>query len=343
MYIGTQIDASVMHALGDRYLRQLSQFGIRHVCIDPPGDPKGWDYDDIQRHVEHIDRHGLILDMIQLPLSSRPIEQSQSPGIMLGRSPDRDREIEAVCKIIELLASAGIPAAKYNLNILGIPRTPPELGRGGSSHEAFRLPNSKDGHLLSAAGRVSSEEVWERIDYFLERVVPVAEANQVRIACHPHDPCTPDGWRGIGQTLGTVDGLKRFVGMRESAYHGLNFCQGTIAESLEDPASEIGDVIRWFGARSKIFNVHFRNISGGRYSFREEFPDAGDMNMVESFRLYAKVGYKYMIMPDHVPKIDGEAPFETAFAFCFGYITALFQAQGLDASGPAKAAPAKNF
>src|SRR5215831_10316540 len=37
------------------------------------------------------------------------------------------------------------------------------------------------------------------------------------------------------RTLGTVDGLKRFVTMHESPYHGLNFCQGTVAEMLDDP------------------------------------------------------------------------------------------------------------
>ena len=46
------------------------------------------------------------------------------------------------------------------------------------------------------------------------------------------------------------------------AYHGLNFCHGTVAEMLDDPAREIFDVIRWFGDRGKIFNVHFRNIKG---------------------------------------------------------------------------------
>jgi D-mannonate dehydratase len=39
--------------------------------------------------------------------------------------------------------------------------------------------------------------------------------------------------------LSTVDGLKRSVEMHESPYHGLNFCQGTVAEMLDDPAREI--------------------------------------------------------------------------------------------------------
>ena len=87
------------------------------------------------------------------------------------------------------------------------------------------------------AGVLPEEENWERIDYFLERVVPVAESNRIRLACHPHDPYTPPGYRGVTRVLGTVEGLKKFVTMHESPYHGLNFCQGTIAEMLDDPAS----------------------------------------------------------------------------------------------------------
>lgn len=98
--------------------------------------------------------------------------------------------------------------------------------------------------------------------------------------------------------LGTVDGLKKFVQMRESPYHGLNFCQGSIGEMLDDPREEIDDIIRWFGSRDKIFNVHFRNISGGKLSFMETFPDEGDMDMVRSLKLYHELGYRYMIMPE---------------------------------------------
>ena len=76
---------------------------------------------------------------------------------------------------------------------------------------------------------------WERIDYFLERIVPVAEEHKVRLACHPHDPYTPDGYKGVSRVLGTVEGLKKFISMHESPYHGLNFCQGTISEMLDDP------------------------------------------------------------------------------------------------------------
>src|SRR5206468_12285677 len=168
---------------------------------------------------------------------------------------------------------------------------------------------------------------WERITYFLERVVPVAEEYKVRLACHPQDPGMPRGrgFRGVETVLGSVDGLKRFVSIKESAYHGLNFCQGTVAELLQNPGREIFDVIRYFGSRGKIFNVHFRNIRGGFLNFQETFPDDGDVDMIRAMRLYKEVGYDGMIMPDHVPRIEGDTDGAQAFAFAFGYIQALIQ------------------
>jgi mannonate dehydratase len=289
----------------------------------------------LARHVERIDAAGLMLDMVQLPLTSSGIWKSHpSPGIVLGKPGERDREIDGICRLIEALAEVGIGAAKYNFNVLGIPRSESERGRGGAVLSTYRADKMTDGEVLTEAGRVDADTFWERITYFLERVVPVATTSKVRLACHPHDPMTPPGYRGFEtRVLSTAEGLMRFVQIAESPYHGLNFCQGTIAESMEDPRAEIGEVIRWFGSRKKIFNVHFRNIKGGRYSFTEEFPDAGDMDMPAALKIYHEVGYDGMIMPDHVPHIDAESSFETAFAFCFGYIIGLFQANGWDPYG----------
>jgi len=114
--------------------------------------------------------------------------------------------------------------------------------------------------------------------------------------------------------------------MHESPYHGLNFCQGTVTEMLENPGEEIYDVIRWFGEREKIFLVHFRNIKGGKLDFVEVFPDEGDVDMLQVARVYQEVGYPYMLVPDHVPQISGENPLGVAFAFTYGYIAGILQA-----------------
>ncbi|MFL5016845.1 MAG: mannonate dehydratase [Rhizobium sp.] len=319
MYLGTQVAAR-----DDDDYRIFAQLGVKHINADPPGKPSSWTLSDLEQHRDKVESFGLILDMIQLPLPSQPIEKASYPDILLA-GPERDRQIDAVCKLIENVAAAGIPAVKYNLNLIGIPRTPDEPGRGGSLNASFRWDKTDQQAEPGLAGVLSEDENWERIDYFLERVVPVAASNRVRLACHPHDPYTPPGYRGVTRVLGTVEGLKKFVLMRENPYHGLNFCQGSIGEMLENPGKEIDDVIRWFGQRGKIFNVHFRNIRGGKLSFMETFPEEGDMDMVRSARIYKEVGFKYMLMPDHVPTVSGKDPTATAFAFCYGYIAALLQ------------------
>ena len=137
-----------------------------------------------------------------------------------------------------------------------------------------------------------------------------------------------EGYRGINTVLGSFDGLKKFISIRESPYHGLNFCQGTVSEMLENPKDQIHDVIRYFGSRKKIFNVHFRNIHGKFLNFQETFPDDGDIDMLRAIRTYKEVGYDGMLMPDHVPRIPGDNGGRQAFAFAFGYIQAALQMIG---------------
>jgi mannonate dehydratase len=172
------------------------------------------------------------------------------------------------------------------MTLIGIPRVAPTVGRGGARYSTFVYAGAKQDPPLTEAGPVNADLYWERITYFLERVVPVAAEHKVRIACHPQDPGMPPGkgWRGVETVLGSVEGLKRFVSISESPYHGLNFCQGTVSEMLEKPGEEILDVIRYFGQRQKIFNVHFRNIAGGFLNFRETFIDDGDVDMLKACR-----------------------------------------------------------
>jgi mannonate dehydratase len=267
--------------------------------------------------------------MVPLPLSSSYITRAENPDIMLGKSPERDREIDAICQMIRNAARAGIPALKYNMTILGVVRSKPTRGRGGAHYSTFVYEKAvqEAAAPLTEAGPVGADTAWERITYFLKRVIPVAEEYKIRMACHPHDPGMPPGkgFRGVDRVLGSVDGLKRFIEISPSPYHGLNFCQGTVSEMLTKPADQIFDVIRYFGARGKIFNVHFRNIRGGFLNFQETFPDDGDVNMIRAIRVYKEVGYDGMLMPDHVPVIEGDAGGKQAFAYAYGYIQALIQ------------------
>lgn len=317
MYIGTQLPAR-----DDADYVVLKQLGVDNICADPQSDWRGWDVDALVAHRKRIESFGLTLDMIQIPLPSKPYQKAQMPDI-LSAGPGRDAQIRAVCDIIAACGKSGIPAVKYNFNYIGIPRSPDELGRGGVRMSAFRW-DLMDQAAPGPLGVLSEDEIWSRIDYFLARAVPAAEAAGVRLACHPHDPYTPPGYMGVTRVLGTVEGLAKFIELRRSEVHGLNFCVGTVAEMLDD-VSEVPAITRRFVDTRKVFNIHLRNIRGGRLSFAETLPDDGDVDLPAVVDALAEGGYRGMVMPDHAPTMDGRDPLGTAFAFSYGYIAALLE------------------
>ena len=308
---------------------------MNHICSTLPSAKfnDAWSVDGLKKLRQRVESFGIQLDAVPLPLSSVTIDKSENPHILLGKSPERDREIDHICQMIRNAAAAGIPLLKYNMSVLGVVRSDPTPGRGGATYSTFNYDNAVEKPSRAEIPPVNAEEYWQRITYFLQRVVPVAEEHKVRLACHPHDPGMPaeKGYRGVQTVLGSVDGLKRFVDIAPSKYHGLNFCQGTISEMLDRPGEQIFDVIRYFGTRGKIFNVHFRNIRGHFLDFQETFIDDGAVDMLKALRVYKEVGYDGMIMPDHVPKIPGDTKGRLAFAYTFGYMKALIAAVNAEA------------
>ena len=324
-HVGTQ------HGDSDAILKAMAAFGCNNICGSMPSprlDEK-WSVEALTKHREMVESYGIKLDMMPITMTSAPIERAQMPAIFLA-GPDRDKNIDEICTQIRNCAKAGIFQVKYNFTIVGIPRSGRAKGRGPSTYSEFILEKDPNKDKPTLAGKVSADEYWGRITYFLERVVPVAEEYKVKMGCHPQDPGVPRGYRGIEEVpLATPAGLRRFVKIKESPYHGLNFCQGTVSEQLEKPDEQIHDVIR--SLKGKIFNVHFRNIEGGYLNFRESFIDNGSVDMLKAARTYKEIGYDGMLMPDHVPNVDGDPDHMQGFAFAIGYIKAIIAAVSAEA------------
>ena len=334
--LGTQEPTSVEN------FRRFQRYGVTHVC--------GWyriadqsrlypSVDDLKAVTDLAARHDITVAM-----TDTPVGRGAHSALMAG-GPGREREIEALQLTIKNCAAAGIPALKYYLSILPILRLDRVAGRADTLYSRWDYARAATPEGEALMPRRDQEELryirqnysgfdadlfWERIEYVLARIVPVANEYKIRLAQHPHDPgLAPAGIAGIPNVLGSVEGLKRFVALHESPYHGLNFCQGTICENLPDPRTQIFEAIKWFGSRRKIFNVHFRNIRGSRNNFvAEVFPDDGEIDMAATVRAYRDVGYDGMLMPDHIPEIEAAQPAqgEEMFAFAYGYIRALIQA-----------------
>jgi len=253
--------------------------------------------------------------------------------------PGRDREIENICRTIRSIGEAYKDGAPSPVVIIdqrttywarggpfwhpGYERLP--VGRGGArltTFDAGRITGELDDR---PAGEVSREEVWSRIAYFYERIVPVAEEARVRLATHPDDP-PMKYYRGVHQALINFEGLKRLVELVPSSYNGLLLCLGCMQEAGEDvPAS-----IRYFGERKKIFYVHFRNVVGTVPRYNEVLPHQGDGDMVANLKALKEVGYEGYVVPDHHIGFVGDSDWaHCSKAWQVGYVRGLMQALGI--------------
>lgn len=328
MYIGTQ-----GYFPEDHDLEMLAQLGVNHIDTTPTEPLKEWTADLITRYRERCARYGIELEMMHIIGSSGALNDSQTGAIFLRPSDARERQLDLVCDAIRAAGRAGLRGFNYNITPLGHLRTTSTSGRGGAHLSTFdydELLARGGADTIFADGPADAGEMWERIDHWLQRVIPVAEEYKVQLACHPSDPGIGLGvtYRGIDRVLGMSEGFKKLIDLYDSPSNGLNFCVGCHSECLQNPARDIFDTIRYFGQRQRIFNIHYRNIKGGLRQFAEVFPDEGDVDMIQVLRVLKEVGYPYMVMPDHVPGISGPEADRVGFAYCFGYIHAALQAVG---------------
>lgn len=342
MHIGLGMGPSV---LNDDNLKFARQIGVTHIVAWMPL-PEGngwWEFEDLQRLRRKVESFGLQLAALEnLP-----------PGhwdrILLGE-PGRDAQIENVKRTLRNMGKARIPCLGYYFSIAGVwghwRSGKSGGGRGGAGLKSFdieRVPDAPPllrgqvwgGHRMNISRAdepvppVSVGEMWERLAYFLERVVPTAEEAGVRLAAHPDDPPVPV-LRGMGRILTNPEALERLTEIVPSHYNGIEFCQGTVAEMGADVLA----VIRRLCAKKKIVYVHFRNVRGALPRFDEVFLDDGDVNMLEAMRAYHESGFDGVLIPDHTPTLTCPAPWHAGMAFAVGYMRSALQQLGVQGLSP---------
>ncbi len=313
----------------DAHMKAMARWGIKNVYARARiADPARMypTIDELKQMRGIAERNGVSIDILRpRNLAMLNIDAEKYPAIMLGDNPQRDRDIEGFQTMIRNCAAVGIPGIRYTLSIVGNQRTGNVPGRGDSTYKQSKMSDFQRDKPLTRAGRVPPDLYWERISYFLDRVVPVATEYKVRLASHMEDAMVPpEGYQGLSPVTNTLEGAKKFCAIQDSPYHGLLFCIGTFAEMLQNPTKDIYEVTRWFGERKKIHLVDFRNIRGNRQEFIETFPDEGDIDMLRVMQVLKEVGYDGMVVPDHQP-VNPDGP-EQVNAFQYGYIRGLIQA-----------------
>ena len=245
-------------------------------------------------------------------------------GEIVRGTENRDAQIEAVKTVIQNMGRLKISVLCYNWMQSDWTRTMfEELERGGALTNGFDLAHLGD-KTLPVEERLSSTQMWENLEYFLSRVLPVAEAEGVQLAMHPDDPPLPE-LLGAAQIMYQPESFEKLFEMFPSSANGMCFCQGTFAEmGVGIPAT-----IRRFGERIRY--VHFRDVRGNASRFVETFHDNGPTDMAEAMRAYKEIGFAGTMRPDHVPLMDGEEGRADGYSmlgrlFAVGYMRGLMHA-----------------
>ncbi len=310
MCLETQIGPKWVHA---------RQMGVDHaVVLGPPGSE--WrlhEYGSMLALKKRFEDAGLNLAGIE---GLVPMDEMKSGGA------GREAEMEQFCEIIRNMGALEIPVLCYSWMVfLTWARTSTTTrGRGGA------LVTGYEHHLTSRAPganrlRITEDALWETFEYFLRKVVPVAEKSGVRLALHPDDPPLSPVM-GISRIFGKPENYDRAMAMIESEANAICFCQANFG--LMDSPTRVPDLIRHYGER--IAFAHFRDVRGTAENFVETFHDEGHTDMFACMEAYRDIGFDGPIRPDHAPAMEGDPNTRPGYEalgrlFAIGYMRGLLE------------------
>ncbi len=307
----------------DEKWQLASQMGIQNAIAklapEITGQLPPWDFNSLEKSKAIFNTNGFELYGLEG-------DQFDMNRIKFGL-PGRDEDIELYKSMLINMGRLGIPLLCYNFMAgIGWFRTDTNIEeRAGALVSGFDLATA---NLLPLTefGEVGEETIWNSYQYFIERVMPVAEQAGVKMALHPDDPPVSP-LRGIGRIFTNAAGIRRALALNNSPSHGLTFCQGTYTTMGE----EVAALIQEFGSTNKIHFVHIRDIKGNASHFRETFHDNGPTDMVDLFKSYKAIGFDGPLRSDHVPTMAGESNQLHGYAmkgnlFGIGYIKGIMEA-----------------
>jgi mannonate dehydratase len=258
--------------------------------------------------------------------------------------PQRASQIEKVKTIIRRIGAAGIPVLGYNFSLGGVcGRVTDNSGRGGAVTVGMDgpaddegIPNGMVWNMVydpnappGTMPAVTHDQLWNRLERFLQEVVPVAEEAGVQLAAHPDDPPMPT-MRQQPRLVYQPHMYQRLLDIVPSRSNALEMCVGTLAEMTE---GDIYETVDAYSRQGKVSYIHLRNVVGKVPYYRETFIDEGQVDMIRVLNILARNGFDGVIIPDHTPQMSCSAPWHAGMAHTLGFIAAVLANQRLQRIG----------
>ena len=339
------------HMLNDQHYRFARQCGATHVVVhlvdyfgqnkdaaDQPiggkngwgraGDGKLWSLDFLLNIKKQLNLYDLTWEAIE------NFDPAMWYDVLLD-GPKKMDQIELLKEQIRIVGKAGIPIFGYNFSIAGVAgRIKGPFARGGAEsvgmdgHDEKPIPKGMVWNMVyndRAEGgtlpKVSHKELWDRLQFFLKELTPVAEKAGVTLAAHPDDPPLPY----VRQTPRLVYQpymYQDLIDLVPGKSNQLEFCLGTIAEMTE---GDVYEATEQYSRQDKIAYIHFRNVIGKVPHYREVFVDEGEIDMLRILQILKKNNYDGMLIPDHTPQMACNAPWHAGMAYAMGFMKAALQ------------------
>lgn len=312
---------SAMDPIPLKYIRQIP--GISGVVTSLMDVPAGrlWTEERLRRLKEEVEDAGLELEVIE----SVNVHEDIKLGL-----PSRDEYIENYIGTVKNLEKIGIKVICYNFMPVfdwtrtSLDRLLPDGSRTMSYDQrvvdqiddpqafADEIQNQTGGfemagweperlselkRLFSAYASVSHDDLRRNLKYFLDAVIPVCEACDIKMAMHPDDP--PWDIFGLPRIANSLENFEEILRLCDSPYNCITLCTGSLGS---DPANDLPQIIRHFGGKDRIAFAHVRNLKieePGRFYESSHLSSDGSFDMYEIMKALDEVGFDGYIRPDH--------------------------------------------
>ena len=291
------------------------------------GKSKGlWEVDSLLRLKKEINSAGLELEAIE------NFDPADWYDILLD-GPGKKKQIGEIKRLIRNVGKAGIPIIGYNFSLAGVcSRITGPFARGSAVSVGMDgvdqrpVPKGMVWNMVYDENKhsgiidnISHDELWQRLEFFLKEIIPVAEEAGVMLAAHPDDPPMPVV-RNTPRLVYQPSMYQKLLDLKPSRSNTLEFCLGSIAEMTEGDIYEATDTYS-----EHIGYVHFRNVKGKVPEYKEVFIDEGDVDMIRILRILKNKNFDGVLIPDHTPQMSCEGSWYAGMAYALGFTKALIQ------------------